>query len=480
MGNPSLTGGSASGGGLLPLLKDLFVHHGHMVTDGAQLEGKSGTVYEIPLLAESETGAVVIASHDGPSPLTAAEVEEFAATVADVAADHGVLAHTGPSEPDAIEAAQGIVLWSRDTLARYFGDVQVAEAIGEKASALSFETVAEPEFMVAEQVADVLPESFLAAEVSIPSAEPAPEPIPEPVPDFSAFAETFNAPPSEPVAPSPPPAPAAISTAPPVPRVAVPNSPFGMLLAASAAPATSAALAGYAPAAAAPTPFNPWGAPASTTASAPAPMPAPAPTRPEPPVRTYSRPLLPAKLRPDDAHKKVRDRLYSLSNVELVLHPVHLFNYEVDLLQEGKLTFDTVDGRVQVHGSDKSTLEVDPDQANPDATSALAPNHTYGVMERVLRIQEDRAIQLAVAHVTKTHSKVVDVRIPDANNSLFYTERRKVEPKGEQIRLFSLGVYFRPAWRLHGDNGYVEVDALDGRELDVALVGSRHGAMILE
>ena len=43
-----------------------------------------------------------------------------------------------------------------------------------------------------------------------------------------------------------------------------------------------------------------------------------------------------------------------------------------------------------------------------------------------------------------------------------------------------LGVHFRPVWRLHGDNGYVDVDALDGREVDVQLVGSRHGAMMLE
>ncbi len=508
-------------GGILPLLKELFVHHGHMVSEEAQLEGRSGTVYAVPLLAESETGAVVIGAHEGPGPLTAAEVEEFAATVADVAADRGVLCHVGGCDPDAAEAAQGIFLWDRSHLASLVGEYRVAEAMGESTVPLAFEAPVPTERLVAESVADILPDAFTISEPEMPIAaepeaapdfvafsaafaEPEPtiaaaqapvDPLPEPTPagrSYSPWADMASAhapipampaaavPVSPPVVAAPP-APPPASLPPPAPRIAVPDSPFGMLLAASAAPAAAsyappAATAAVPPPALA-APFNPWNAPSSTLAPAAAiGAAAAAPPR----HQSYSRPLLPVKLRPEDAHKKVRDRLYSMSSAELILHPVHLYDYECDLLQEGKLSFDTEDGRVQVHGSDKSTLDVDPDAANPDAPTALAMAHNHNVTERVLRIAEDRAQQLALAHVIKKHTRTIDVRVPDENHSLYYTERRKLEPKAEQVRLRPLGIFFRPVWRLHGDNGYVDVDAVDGRELDVQLVGSRHGAMILE
>lgn len=496
-------GQAAPATGILPILKDLFVHHGHMVSEEAQLEGKSGTIYSVPLLAESETGAVLIGAHQGPEPLSAAEVEEFAATVADVAADRGVLCHLGAVDADAYDAADGVVLWGRDALTRILGEAQLALALGEIPPALPFESAPVPELLVAQQVADLTPESFSLppASVELPAVA-----APEAAPDFAGFAEAFaqpgevaaesvqELPPATPArksfspwadmssvtpapaAPAPAPALAALEaqSPPPVaqgppPRVAVPDSPFGMLLAASAVPAK--AIQATPPTT--PT-FDPWNAPASS-------LQMPAAFAPPPPAaRTYTRPLLPVRLKPEDAHKKVRDRLYSMSSAELVLHPVHLYDYECDLLQEGKLAFDTEDGRVQVHGSDKSTLDVDPDATNPDASSLLPAGHTHQVTERVLRITEERAAQLATAHVMKRHTRVVDVRVPDENHSLFYTERRKIEPKAEQIRLRPLGIFFRPAWRLHGDNGYVEVDAIDGRELDVQLVGSRHGAMVLE
>ncbi len=514
-GNSAGMGRPARGPGLVPLLKELFVHHGYMVSEDAQLEGHSGTVYSVPLLAESEGGAVVIGAHEGPEPLTAADVEEFAATVSDVAANRGVLCHAGPCESDAHEAAQGLVLWSRDTLARFVGEAQIAEALGEVGDPLMFDAVPASGTMVAEHVADVLPDEFHVADPGIEQPESA-APDAQTLPDFAAFAEAFTESASSPeeaaldegsvdvpvetgkkfspwadMSPTaPPPAawlpatpaalpPQVVPTPPPAPtppRVAIPDSPFGMLLAASVQPhlaetPTLAPQPDYSPPSQ--PAFNPWNAP-------PSPLQMPPAFAPAAVARTYTRPLLPVRLKPADAHKKVRDRLYSMSSAELVLHPVHLYDYECDLLQEGKLAFDTEDGRVQVHGSDKSTLDIDPDAANPDAQSMLPANHSHQVTERVLRINEDRAAQLALAHVIKKHTRTTDVRVPDENHSLFYTERRKVEPKAEQVRLRPLGVFFRPAWRLHGDNGYVEVDAIDGRELDVALVGSRHGAIVLE
>jgi hypothetical protein len=181
-----------------------------------------------------------------------------------------------------------------------------------------------------------------------------------------------------------------------------------------------------------------------------------------------------------DARRKVKDKLFGIDRVELLLQPVHLFDYECDQLKEGSLAYDTLDGRVQVNASDKSLLDVDPDVANPDAPTLLPANHGLTVTERVVRIPEERALELARQHVTRKHVRSVEVRVPDHRNSLMYTERRKVEPTPDQIRLRPLGIHFRPVWRMMGRNGQIDLDALDGRELFSEVRGGRTDAMVVD
>ncbi|MEA3190724.1 MAG: hypothetical protein QOD77_1306 [Thermoplasmata archaeon] len=447
-------------GTVADLLSGLFGLHGYTVSPEAALEGRSGAVYTVPILAESESGTIVVSGHLDGSPLERDAIDEFARCVADVGADRGVLLHLGE---EAAEPAGHVVLWDRATLVRLLGETRLAEALGDPLPEMPLE---QPH-RVAETFEELLPEAFRAA-----------APDPEPAYAMEAILEV-----AEPTAASPrldldipelPPMPEPDPIA-PFPHLATPPVAMAAPVAAPAPviampmPAPMAPPMAPAPAAAPATPFAaPWSPP--TVAAAPA----------KPARKAPTRPVLPARVTLEDAKRKVKDRLFSVRMTEVLLHPVHLFDYEVDVLQEGKISCDTRDGRVQVHGSDKSALEVDPDQCNPDGPSLLAPDHPYQSTERVLRIQEERANPAALAHVVARHTRTVEVRVPDANNSLFYTERRKVEPKPEQVRLRHLGVFFRPAWRLHGDNGYVDVDAVDGRELDSQLRGSRTDAVLLD
>jgi hypothetical protein len=204
-----------------------------------------------------------------------------------------------------------------------------------------------------------------------------------------------------------------------------------------------------------------------------------APTK-APAFPNASRDVLPVRVSLDDAKRRVKDRLFSVRAAEVLLQPVHFFDYECDVLKDGSLACDTLDGRVQVHGSDKGTLDVDPDATNPLAPSLLTAGHGLPVEERVLRVTEDRARQLAHQHVTRKHTRNVSVRIPDHNNGLFYMENRKVAPTSDQIRLTHAGMYLRPVWRLHGANGIVDIDAVDGREVMSELRGNRTDAILLE
>lgn len=401
-------------GTVVRLLEHLLGRHGHAVTVEADLEGRSGAVYTVPLLAERDL-AVLVTGHLESSPLTAERVASFAETVIDTGASLGVLIHLGPLEAGAAAAGQGrVALWSRDQLVRLLGETELSEALGEELPELPFEpTRAVRGPVVAEAVSDLLPPAFSQ---------------PEPQFDLTGLdleavvAEAASAPPPQHL--RPPPVPAPVYVPPPTPP----------------------------------------------------PPPAPLP----PPRPTASRPLLPVRVTEQDARRKVKDKLFGIDRVELLLQPVHLFDYECDQLKEGSLAYDTLDGRVQVNASDKTLLDVDPDVANPDAPTFLAANHGYTVSERVVRIPEDRALELARQHVTRKHVRSVEVRVPDHNNALLYTERRKVEPTPDQIRLRPLGIHFRPVWRMMGRNGQIDLDALDGREVFSEVRGGRTDAMVVD
>lgn len=531
-------------GTVADLLSGLFAQHGFAVSPEAALEGRSGTVYTVPILAESAAGAIVVSGHLDASPLERAEVDEFARCVADVGADRGVLLHMGET---LAEPAGTVLLWDRATVARLLGEARLAEALGEAPPELPLERPAAPAVHLPETVDELLPEAFRGAvaeaeaplEVdmaaleavmapmtpSAPAATAAPSaplapasfaatgsmqlqlddipalpPLPEPDP-IAPFPELPPAPMAAPMPPLAPPAPLPSMAMPaPATRVRPPMGAAAPMAApaemeAPASPGFSAPWTALAapvpvamPAPAAAMPAVPVAPPVAVAPVASNPSPFTAPwsppttpaTPPKPARKPPSRPVLPVRVTLEDAKRKVKDRLFSVRMAELLLHPVHLYDYEVDVLQEGKISCDTRDGRVQVHGSDKSTLEVDPDQCNPDGPSLLPPDHPYQTTERVLRIPEERAAPVAVGHAIARHTRTVEVRVPDANNSLFYTERRKVEPKPDQVRLRPLGIHFRPAWRLHGDNGHVDLDAVDGRELDAQLRGSRTDAVLLD
>lgn len=189
---------------------------------------------------------------------------------------------------------------------------------------------------------------------------------------------------------------------------------------------------------------------------------------------------LPVRIDLADARKRVRDRVFSVDHIDLVLQPVHLFDYECDLLVDGSLKTDTADGRIQVNGSDRKALAVDPDQVNPAGPSLLLGTAGLNVTERVLRVTPERAHEAAVTEVLRLHTRAMDVRVPDEDGNYFYTERRKIKPEAQHVRLRPLGVYHRPVWRIVGANGHLDLDAMDGSILDQQLSKSNPDVVLLD
>jgi hypothetical protein len=198
------------------------------------------------------------------------------------------------------------------------------------------------------------------------------------------------------------------------------------------------------------------------------------------PVPEGSNGLLPACVTLEEARRSVADRLFGIEEWELILQPVHLFDYAVDLLREGSLTMDTQRGRLQVNGTDRKVAAVDPATTDPALPSKVLATPGLTVMDKVLRVSPERAEQVARAWATELHGKTVHVPLSGADDSFDLTERRTVGPTSGQVHLHPLGVWHRPFWRLWGLNGHVDLDAVDGGVLDQELKTADPDVLVVE
>ena len=383
---------------LMDLLAQALQHHGYTVTPSAALEGRSGTVYTIPLLAESDERALLIDAHlDGVVP---AQVPQDLVDVRDdVGADGCVLAHL-----DVVEShGADVTTWGRDDLVRILGEAALAVATDTEAPALPLASGTPETAPVAESLAELLPPAFQEDEADGPDLA-----------DFSlidleSLGEVATMEAGDMPAPKP--------------------ADFEAELDALVDPADAVE---------------------ATVREEPVAM--------EVPAARF--PILPAQCTAKEAADQVRERLFDARNVQMVLHPVCLFDYECDLLAEGSLRYDTVQGRLQVHGTHKHVLDVDPEAIDPAGFGR--PLGDVPFEEKALRINEDRAKELSRDFLVEAHTRLVDVQVDDDDHGFAYTEKRKVAPRPDHIRLAAKGIFHRVTWRVFGPNGHVDVDGMTG------------------
>jgi hypothetical protein len=148
---------------LVQSLARLFSAHGHTVTEDAALEGRSGTIYTAPLLAEQDGHAVVIDLRGPEEIVDGAAVQELCSVIEDVGADIGVLVHLEEPAPDASAHNDGsLVLWSTATLQELLGNLAMYEACDAPLGDLPL-TAPEPPQATVELPAsldDLLPDAF--------------------------------------------------------------------------------------------------------------------------------------------------------------------------------------------------------------------------------------------------------------------------------------------------------------------------------
>ncbi len=385
---------------LMDLLAEVLATHGYHCTRQAALEGRSGTVYTVPLLAESDERAIVIDAHMTDKVVGLSAINDMADVLHDVGADTAILCHRGAIESG--DHHDGVLLWGHDHLIQLIGEAQVAAALEEEPTPLVLERRASPDNApLAESLHELLPSAFLDGVDG--DAAAALEPGTEPVELIS---------------------------------------PFDLIALES---------------------MDDMDTPSQGAETS-----------------SFTHPLLPIRLTPDEARLRLRGRMDHIDAIQMVLQPVHILDYECDLLIEGSLRYDTITGRLQVHGTDKHATEVDREAVDPQGFTRLSELPSLPHHERTLRTNDERAKERASTYLLEAHTRMVDVEVDEPDSGFSYTEKKKVSPRPDHIRLAPLGVFHRVIWRFTGPAGQVDIDSLTGEVTEEVLAQPDHGAMIID
>ncbi len=470
---------------IAPLLADLFVRHGVTVEADATVAGRrgSGAEYVVPLAVRHKDATLLVDGDFTGCPVDNVTLATFREACYD-SGSAGLFVHSGPLSTAAARAVgDRIRIWSADALAAWIGESELAAALGRPLPAI-------PEFGTYPVVGGP------AAELAIPAGAPSPEPetvelheleidlppsaaaeveelseqeaaacVSEPFLELADETPVLHLEEATGTVAEVEPAPATATEAPdviPLAEVPVPApAPAVDVLKAETfeAPTVNDLM---------PPAFREAPAPAAP-AEAPAPIVPPVFATPErEPLRAPegSQGLLPPRVTLAEAKALVADRLFSIEEAELILQPVHLFDYAVDLLRPGKVTSSAHTGRLQVNGTDRRVMATDPAKADPRLPHRVFADDGHTVMDKVLRVGPERAEQLATVWAQAEHAKVVSVTTDRADDSYAVTERKSVAPTTGQVTLTPLGLWHRPFWRLWGSNGHADVDAVEGTVLD--------------
>lgn len=400
---------------LRPLVADLLEAHGYSVHDDESLEGRSGAVYHVPVVAEGDQ-VLLLEFKDSPDPVEPEDVDYLGRLIDDAGADHAVLIHQGPASRSLV-ARDDVSLWGPERLRLLLGD----------------------HLLHTQTESPLRPLPIGAAARRDPREEVGDRPfhIPPPPVGITAPREEDTA---------------------AVADVSLPtltDDGFADLL---------------------PSAFQDpddeeddamLGIDFDALESLDAPAPKPRSPRPAPAERRLGPTAIRPRIEVHEARAMVKDRITRIEREALVLWPVHLVDYECDLMIDGTLKQDTVQGRIQVRGDKQGTVRVDPNDLDVRTIGSVAWDGT--VDDHPFRRDAAKAMEDAKALVMQTHTKMVDMEVDDDASDFSMTERKKVAPDGDQIRLKHLAATYRPAWRFESANGHVVIDALTGDTMDESL-----------
>jgi hypothetical protein len=163
------------------------------------------------------------------------------------------------------------------------------------------------------------------------------------------------------------------------------------------------------------------------------------------------------------AANMVKEKVRELRDVRLRLVPFLVYEFEADVLLDGKLDAETKRGHVGVDAWMKRA-------GRWDEGFETAPLEADGVEieKRQIRLSEYEGKLLALRHLEEIVGR--DTTQKEDTDEWSVVVKKRVRFAGDDVRIRCLGTFWVPIWRLTGRDGSVEIDAATGQVIEEELL----------
>lgn len=160
--------------------------------------------------------------------------------------------------------------------------------------------------------------------------------------------------------------------------------------------------------------------------------------------------VLKQKIKKRDAERIAEKILHPHSFLELF--PYYVFEYKVEVLIEGKLDVNKLEGVIAVNGITKEVEEWEEDEGS--FQFELSP------IKHKAKIDVKKANLILRAFIVKTNTKEITVK--SEKHGIVMYEKKKIEPNTETIEINFRGLFYLPIWHVEGINGLMKINAVNG------------------
>ncbi|PKK81637.1 MAG: hypothetical protein CVT47_01400 [Thermoplasmata archaeon HGW-Thermoplasmata-2] len=148
-----------------------------------------------------------------------------------------------------------------------------------------------------------------------------------------------------------------------------------------------------------------------------------------------------------------KNKMFNVKSVNLKLVPYYLFDYSMDLLEEGSLDVKTFAGKLMV---DATTKEINEVRSGMEISDKFTEPHVkmsfgFSKYDAFAAVNE-----LLVRAGTRT------VEVQERKGSTIVTVKKQMRPKEESIKIGDMGIIYMPVWHVESANGLIEIDGVTG------------------
>ena len=166
-----------------------------------------------------------------------------------------------------------------------------------------------------------------------------------------------------------------------------------------------------------------------------------------------------------------KNKMFNVKSVNLKLVPHYLFDYSMELLEEGSLDVKTFAGKLMVDATTNEIKDMRKDMELGDRFTEPHVKMSFG-------FSKYDAFAAVNELLVRAGTRMVEVQ--EKRGSTIVTVKKQMRPKEESIKIGDAGLLYMPVWHLESANGLMEIDGVNGAvmaekryKLDSSILGTK-------